>query len=56
MYYQRYKDNLQEWRWRFIATNGNAIAVSSEGYHNKSDCEHSISLVKQSLNVPVYEV
>ena len=32
------------------------IAVSSEGYVNKSDCLHGIELVKGSADAPVEEV
>jgi hypothetical protein len=27
------------WRWKVIAQNGEILAVSSEAYHNLSDCE-----------------
>ena len=50
-----YKDSAYEWRWRLRARNNEIIAVSSEGYVNKSDCMHAINLVKQSSNAPVYE-
>lgn len=40
-----YKDVKSEWRWRFVAKNSKIIAVSSESYHNLSDCEHSIELI-----------
>ena len=55
MKYVMYKDNGGYWRWTFYAANGEAIAVSSESYYNKSDCLHSINLVKASQNAPVYE-
>lgn len=55
MYYTIYKDAASEWRWRFTASNGRIIAVSSESYHNKQDCLHSIDLVKASASAPVYE-
>lgn len=54
-HYQIYKDSQSQWRWRFVASNGKTIAVSSEAYHNKNDCLHSISLVKASQQAPVYE-
>ena len=44
--FQYYQDARGEWRWRFRASNHKIIAVSSEGYTNKVDCLHSISLVK----------
>ncbi len=53
MKYVVYKDSVSEWRWRFKAANGETIAVSSEGYVNKSDCLHGIKLVKSSADAPV---
>lgn len=35
-----------DWRWRLRAANGQIIATSGEGYINKADCLHGISLVK----------
>lgn len=42
-----YKDQRNEYRWRFTSDNGNIIADSAEGYVNKSDCERGIQIVKQ---------
>ena len=50
-----YQDNADEWRWRLRAANNKIIAVSGEGYVNKSDCRHAINLVKQSANARVNE-
>jgi uncharacterized protein YegP (UPF0339 family) len=55
MYYVMYKDVRQQWRWNLHAVNHLIIAVSSESYVSKRDCEHSISLVKASFSAPVYE-
>lgn len=55
MKYTMYRDAQRLWRWRFQASNGKTIAVSSESYHNESDCLHSINLVKASRNAPVYK-
>ena len=55
MKYVIYKDAAGFWRWTFTATNGRVIAVSSESYHNKTDCQASITLVKSSANAPVFE-
>lgn len=46
-YFYVYKDTAKEWRWKFVAKNSKTIAVSSESYHNLTDCEHAISLLKQ---------
>ena len=54
MYFQVYRDNAGEWRWRLRAANHEPIA-SGEGYRNKSDCLHAVNLVKQSANAPVRE-
>ena len=54
-YYLVSRDSRSEWRWSFVAKNGRIIAVSSEGYKNKSDCLHAIDLVKGSYNAPVHE-
>ena len=56
MKYQIYQDSKNEWRWRLRASNGEPIANGGEGYKNKADCEHGISLVKSSANAPVEEV
>jgi uncharacterized protein YegP (UPF0339 family) len=45
--FELYKDNAGEYRWRFVASNGKIIAVSSESYKAKADCEHGIDLVKK---------
>ena len=55
-FYAMYRDTQNQWRWRYTASNGKIIAVSSESYWNKADCQHSISLIKASANAPVYEV
>lgn len=34
-----YQDEQGEFRWRFVASNGEVLAVSSEGYKNREDCE-----------------
>lgn len=41
-----YEDKAKEWRWRFIATNGNIMADSGEGYKNLMDCEQAIERLK----------
>ena len=56
MKFEVYRDNKGEWRWRLKAANGEIIAVSSEGYVRKSDCERSIGLVKSASSAPVEEV
>jgi uncharacterized protein YegP (UPF0339 family) len=54
MVYVMYKDKAGYWRWRLFAANrSDILADSGEGYVNKADCEHGISLVKSSANAPV---
>ena len=48
------KDTAGNWYWVYYAANYRAIARSSESYVAKSDCEHSIRLVKHSGNDPEY--
>ena len=45
--FELYKDGKGEYRWNLRADNNKIIADSSEGYINKSDCEHGIEIVKQ---------
>lgn len=53
--YWMYRDANHQWRWRLVAANNRIIASSGEGYHNKADCQHAITLVKGSSLSPVYE-
>jgi uncharacterized protein YegP (UPF0339 family) len=52
-YWQR-KDGRGHWYWIYYARNGEAIARSSESYVNRSDCLHSIGLLKNSKDDEVY--
>jgi uncharacterized protein YegP (UPF0339 family) len=53
MYFEVYNASRGEWRWRLWASNGRIVADSAEGYNNKADCLHGISLVKAASNAPV---
>lgn len=46
--FEVYLDSAGEWRWRLVATNGNIIADSGEGYESKQGVERGIESVKQS--------
>ena len=46
-YFKVFTDNQGQYRWLFVATNGKTIAVSSEAYIRKADCEHGITLIKR---------
>jgi len=52
--YWEKKDKSGHWYWIYYASNGEEIARSSESYVNRSDCEHSISLVKASKDHKTY--
>ncbi|HYE28342.1 MAG TPA: DUF1508 domain-containing protein [Allosphingosinicella sp.] len=52
--YWIYRDSRGEWRWRYDASNGRTIAVSSEGYVRKVDCERGIEIMKASSNSEVW--
>lgn len=52
-YWQK-KDSSGNWYWIYYARNKEAIARSSESYVNRSDCAHSINLVKGSGSDPVF--
>lgn len=52
--YWKYKDDAGEWRWTYEAKNGETIAVSSEGYKNRADCERAIQIMQQSANSPTW--
>jgi len=47
-----FKDLVGQWRWHLVAGNGRIIANSGEGYQNKQDCLHAISLVRGSVSAP----
>jgi uncharacterized protein YegP (UPF0339 family) len=52
-YWQK-KDNRGHWYWIYYARNGEEIARSSESYVNRSDCHHSVELLKNSKNDKVF--
>jgi uncharacterized protein YegP (UPF0339 family) len=51
--YVIYRDAARQYRWRYVASNGKTIADSAEAYHNKSDCERGIEIMKGSGKDPV---
>ncbi len=52
-YWQK-KDSSNQWYWVYYAKNGEAIARSSESYVNRSDCTHSINLMKSSSSADIF--
>jgi uncharacterized protein YegP (UPF0339 family) len=49
-----YRDIKGLWRWTYEASNGKTIAVSSESYSNKSDCQRGIDIMKASDTSPMW--
>ena len=49
------RDASSQWYWVYYASNGKAIARSSESYHNSSDCQNSITIMKGSSNSQTYK-
>lgn len=45
--FELYQDSADEWRWRLVATNGNIVADSAEGYASKQGAERGIRTVKR---------
>ena len=52
--FEVFRDSAGEWRWRLVASNGNIIADSGEGYRSKQGVERGIESVKR--NAPEAEV
>ena len=52
--YWIYRDNRSEWRWTYEASNGKTIAVSSESYVRKVDCERAIEIMQASSSSAVW--
>ncbi len=46
MTFHIYKDKAGEFRWHAKSDNGKIIADSGEGYKNRVDCKHAISIIK----------
>lgn len=47
--FQVYEDSAGEWRWRLVASNGNIIADSGEGYQSKQGVKRGIESVKRAV-------
>ena len=52
--FQLYQDATSEFRWRLVASNGQTIATSGEGYKSKDSAKAGIASVKK--NAPEAEV
>ncbi len=51
-YFTVYKDNADEWRWRLVASNGNIVADSGEGYTERNDAVEALERVKEYSTAP----
>lgn len=56
MKFQIYKDKAGEWRWRLLASNGNIVADSGEGYQQKAACETAVRNIKVAGSAASVEV
>lgn len=54
-HYKLYRDRLNQWRWRYVSSNGRTIADSGEAYINREGALNGIRIMKGSGNDPVYE-
>jgi hypothetical protein len=52
--FELYKDTKGEFRWRLVASNGQTIATSGEGYKSKESAKDGIESVKK--NAPRAEI
>lgn len=44
-----YKDNIGEWRFSIVASNGRIVADSGEGYRTKYFCRKNINRIIEQL-------
>jgi len=45
--FELFLDRAEEWRWRLVASNGEIIADSAEGYASKQGAKRGIESVKR---------
>ncbi len=53
--FELYKDSKGEFRWRLIASNGQTIANSGEGYKAKDSAMNGIESVKKNAPTATVE-
>lgn len=46
--FELFVDRAGEWRWRLVASNGEIIADSGEGYSSKQGAERGIRSVRRA--------
>ncbi len=44
--FEVYRDNARLFRWQLRDDSNRIVAESSEGFHNRSDCENAVNLVR----------
>ena len=52
--YRLYKDNRHRWRWRYDISEHEAIAVSSDSYEGRRECEQAVHTVRSSAHAPLW--
>jgi uncharacterized protein YegP (UPF0339 family) len=52
--YQLYKDAKCEFRWKFVASNGQTIATGGEGYKSKASAKAGIQSVNERCGLCGY--
>lgn len=56
MKFELFKGTNGQWYWRFVAANGQVIAIGGEGYINRGDALAGIGLVRSNAaTAPLYE-
>jgi uncharacterized protein YegP (UPF0339 family) len=53
--FELYKDKKGEFRWRLIASNGQVIANSGEGYKTKESAKNGMASVKKNAPTATIE-
>ena len=54
--FELYKDAKGEYRWRLVASNGQSVASSGEGYKTKESAKAGIESVKKNAaTAPIEE-
>jgi len=53
--FELYKDAKGEFRWRLVASNGQTIATSGEGYTTKENAKAGIESVKKNAPTAAIE-
>jgi uncharacterized protein YegP (UPF0339 family) len=47
--FEVYQDKSEQFRWRLLASNGQTVAASSEGYAERRDSEAAIDTIKKGV-------